>query len=178
MHIAGLPNSTNSTLIFSPVGANIVWGIESTDQGISNPKFVRTTNGGENWNIDDVLIPSGHVVRSIHAINANSALIAVDDPTGSNSGIYKTTDSGTSWVKHDSAFIGTGRHPVQIYFFDDNNGLCVGNPSLGYWEIYTTTDRGGNWTRVLQANIPPNALNDRTFNTTSAATGNCYWFGT
>jgi photosystem II stability/assembly factor-like uncharacterized protein len=178
MHIAGLPNSTNSTLIFSPVGANIVWGIESTDQGISNPKFVRTTNGGENWNIAEVSIPSGHVVRSIHAINANIALIAVDDPTGSNSGIYKTTNSGSTWTKHSFAFQGTGRHPVQIYFFDDNNGLSVGNPSNGYWEIYTTVDGGGNWTRVPQINIPPNAVDDRTFNTTSAAVGNSYWFGT
>ncbi|MCZ7614158.1 MAG: hypothetical protein M5T52_11650 [Ignavibacteriaceae bacterium] len=104
MHIAGLPNSTNSTLIFSPVDADIVWGIQSTDAGIVNPKFILTTNGGNNWSLADVLIPSGHNVQSIHAINATTAYIAVDDPAGSNSGIYKTTNSGTSWVKQDSAF--------------------------------------------------------------------------
>jgi hypothetical protein len=45
-HVSGLPNSTNSTLIFSPVDANIVWGVQSTDGGILNPKFVLTTDGG------------------------------------------------------------------------------------------------------------------------------------
>lgn len=178
LNVSGLPNSANSQLIFSPVDADIVWGIQSSDGGVVNPKFILTTNSGSTWTVSNVQLPSTHVVRSIHAINATIAYIAVDDPTGSNSGIYKTTNSGTSWVKHASAFSGTGRHPVQIYFFDDNNGLCVGNPSLGYWEIYTTTDGGGNWTRVSQANIPPNAVNDRTFTTTSAAAGNSYWFGT
>jgi len=178
MHIAGLPNSTNSTLIFSPVDADIVWGIQSTDAGIVNPKFILTTNGGNNWSLADVLIPSGHNVQSIHAINATTAYIAVDDPAGSNSGIYKTTNSGTSWVKQDSAFLGSGRHPRHVYFFDVVHGLCIGNPpDSGYWEIYTTSNGGTNWTRVPQSNIP-NVGDDITFTTTSAASGFSFWFGT
>ncbi|MBV6422137.1 MAG: hypothetical protein DAHOPDDO_03426 [Ignavibacteriaceae bacterium] len=177
-HIPGLPNSANSTLIFAPVNSDTVWGIQSTDQGVGNPKFILTTNGGGNWSLADVQIPQGHTVQSIYAVNATTAYIAVDDPAGSNSGIYKTTNSGTSWEKHTSAFLGSNRHPRQIYFFDNNNGLCIGNPSsFGYWEIYTTSDGGVNWVQVSQSNIP-NVGDDVTFTTTSAGSGNSYWFGT
>jgi Secretion system C-terminal sorting domain len=41
-----------------------------------------------------------------------------------------------------------------VRFFDSNNGVCVGDGSVGHPEIYTTTNGGTSWTPVPSSNIP------------------------
>jgi hypothetical protein len=48
----------------------------------------------------------------------------------------------------------TARDPMFIHFFDNSNGVVVGNPQEGYWAIYTTTNGGNTWIRVPSSNIP------------------------
>ncbi len=87
---SGLTVSGNPLLIFSAVNHNVCWGIESYNVGWgkTNPKFVLTTDGGNNWNVASTNIPSGTGVEAIYAKDALTAWIAVYDPnTGSNTGI-------------------------------------------------------------------------------------------
>ncbi len=177
---SGLTVSENPLLIFSAVNKNVCWGIESYDVGwgITNPKFVLTTDGGNNWNVFSTNIPSGTGVEAIYARNAQTAWIAVYDPnTGSNSGIYKTTDSGTSWLRQGSAFIGGG-HPAIVYFYNKSDtGICVGTPRNSRFEVYTTTDGGGNWVPVQTANMPTADTGDL-FPTDHTGAGNIFLFPT
>jgi photosystem II stability/assembly factor-like uncharacterized protein len=146
----GLPNSSDPQVAFSPVEDNVCWGKNNT-----NSQFLRTTNGGTDWTVSTVTGAAGLRCSGITAIDANTAWIAMNDPSGVTSGgIFKTTNGGNTWAQQ-TAFQGAGGYPNVIYFFDDDNGVCVGDPRGGYWEIYTTTNGGTNWERVDSANIPP-----------------------
>ncbi|MCK7482834.1 MAG: hypothetical protein M0C28_41225 [Candidatus Moduliflexus flocculans] len=95
---------------------------------------------------------SGLTGISIAALNKDTAWITLDDiASTAKGGIFKTINGGTDWVKQATAFPGSGGHPTKIYFFDASNGLCIGQPRNGYWEIYTTADGGTKWIRVPSA---------------------------
>ncbi len=177
-HANGLPKSANPTLTLSAVSANVCWGVQQLEAGVTSPKYILTTNGGKTWIVSSLKIPSGLGVQSIFALDAQTAFITADDPNnGTNSGIYKSTNGGSYWVKKGSAFTGGG-HPVSIYFFDFNNGICVGNPRNNDFEIYTTADGGESWNQVPGANIPAPDFGDVTFSSISSGSGNTFIFGT
>ena len=171
----GLPNSSQPQVIFSPVDDNVCWGKNN-----NNSQFLRTTNGGTNWTVSTVTGAAGLECSSISAFDADTAWIAMNDPSNVTSGgIFKTTDGGLTWVKQKTAFQGPGGHPNVIHFFDADSGLCVGNPRGGYWEIYTTTDGGFNWIRVPSANIPAPLTNESGIETSyDPPAGNFFWFPT
>jgi photosystem II stability/assembly factor-like uncharacterized protein len=147
----GLPNSVNPQIIFSAVDMNTCWGIN-----VNNSQFIRTTNGGGNWTVSTITGATGLYGSCISALNANIAFAAMNDPSGITSGgIFKTTDGGTTWSKQNSAFPGADGYPADIHFFDSNNGVVIGEPHNGNWEIYTTINGGIQWTQVPFANIPP-----------------------
>ncbi|MCX6247638.1 MAG: T9SS type A sorting domain-containing protein [Bacteroidetes bacterium] len=173
---SGLPDSQNPTLLLSAVDSNVCWGAQGDSYNlIANMKCILTTDGGVNWKPMDIQGLAGLQAASVAGLNATTAWIAVFDPTSITSGgIFKTTDGGLTWTKQTSAFPGAGGHPMQIYFFDANNGLCTGQPRNGYWEIYTTSDGGTNWTRVPSAHIPAMASGD--FGGHGTGAGNCFWF--
>ena len=174
-HAPGLPNSADPQVVFSTVDDNICWGMNHT-----NSQFLRTTNGGTNWTVSTVTGASGLECSGITATDANIAWIAMNDPSGVTSGgIFNTMDGGLTWDKQESAFQGSGGYPNKIHFFDADNGVCVGDPRGGYWEIYTTTDGGSNWIRVPSANIPaplPGEVGIE--HRTEHAVGNIFWFQT
>src|SRR5690606_35089027 len=63
-------------------------------------------------------------------------------------------------------------------FFDINNGITQGDPASGYFEIYTTTDGGTNWTRVPNANIPTPLSGEYGYNNMFETVGDIIWFAT
>ncbi len=94
--------------------------------------------------------------------------------------ILKTTDGGVNWNWQSTAlFAAPAGFPNMVYFFDANNGICMGDPNGGYFEIYTTTDGGTNWIRTPQLNIAANQAGE--FGITSVYTtygDSTMWFGT
>ena len=65
-----------------------------------------------------------------------------------------------------------------MHFWDSRNGVCVGDPNGGYFEIYTTTDGGANWTRVPASRIPANNRGEAGEVTSFTVCGNTVYFGT
>jgi photosystem II stability/assembly factor-like uncharacterized protein len=172
---SGLPDSQNPTLAFSTVDSNVCWGFQPW---IDNPKCILTTDGGDHWQFVTLPSVSGVTIQSFYALDRFTAWVALDDAAGTNSGgIFKTINGGTDWVKQGTAFPGAGGHPSEIYFFDSETGLCVGEPRNGYWEIYTTTNGGTNWIRVPSASIPAPAQGDFTGDGIArTGAGNSFWF--
>jgi Secretion system C-terminal sorting domain len=173
----GLTVFSDPIMIFSAVDHNICWGIENFElgHGITNPKFALTTDGGSNWSVDSAQIPSGSGVEAIYARDTQTAWIAVYNTINSaNSGIYKTSNGGLSWLKQGNAFTGGG-HPTIIYFYNKSDtGICVGSPRNNHFEIYTTKDGGVNWDTVT--NIPSSGGDF--FTTGSSGSGNIFLFST
>jgi photosystem II stability/assembly factor-like uncharacterized protein len=167
----GLPNSINPQVIFSAVDDDICWGINW-----NNSQFIKTTDGGTNWTVSTVIDSTGLRCSCISTIDANTAWVAMYDTTNTTSGgVFKTTDGGLTWDQQTDAFPTSGGFPVDIHFFDSNNGVVIGNPHNGNWEIYTTTNGGTQWNQVM--NIPQPATNEFTAFGLYASAGNSIWFG-
>lgn len=169
----------------SIVDNTIIWakaydGASNTPQNVR--QFTKSIDGGNTWTSGTINLGTGQNtlnISSITAVSATTAWIsAIPSPTGSG-GIWKTIDGGTNWTKQTTALFDTDdSFPNLVYFWDANNGVTQGDPSGGYFEIYTTTDGGTTWTRVPSANIPTPLANEYGYAVNYDVVGNTIWFGT
>lgn len=133
------------------------------EQGGQCMDFCRTIDGGESWEGKTIKISGykNYSISMISAVSANEAWAAVYVCTNSRTltggKILHTTDAGNSWeIQASASFSGSKAFPNIVHFWDSRNGVCIGDPNGGYFEIYTTTDGGANWKRVPSSNIPAN----------------------
>lgn len=145
----------------SVVNDNVVW---ITDTAIAH--FSITTDGGISWitkSFPASLI--GSSVGGLTAVSATTSFFVVSQ--GPDMGIYKTTNSGDTWVKQTSGFNPTISFPDCIYFWNENEGVAIGDGNLNLTlEVYTTSNGGTDWTPV-PASAFPTTVNDFTYNTNS-----------
>jgi hypothetical protein len=130
-----------------------------------------TTDGGNTWTTSSFTDPKAFPVYCIHAFNADVAFVTA-------STIYKTTNRGTTWNAANGVYNNASSFPNTIHFFDQNNGVAMGDPVDGYFEIYTTTNSGVNWIRVPQGNIPAPLAGEVGQVNLHAYSNNTYWFMT
>ncbi len=138
------------------VNDSIVWAVGYDGGGSGAPvqEFTRTINGGVLWEYDLIDgAPADGDTAMIFALDDMTAWVPIYTASGANQGIWKTDDGGDTWTKQTTADF-TGGFPNTVYFWDENEGWCMGDPVGGYYEIYTTTDGGNNWVRVPTENIP------------------------
>ncbi|GEM_PF-3000966 len=163
------------------VNQNVVWALGGDFPLNPHQDFARTTNGGTTWTAGVVSGAIGLVGGCISAIDANTAWAAMGDLSFATSGgIYKTTNGGASWARQTTAYPSPGGFVDIVHMFDANNGIAIGDPNGGYYEIYSTNNGGTNWIRVPSSNIPP-PLNGE-FGLIPGpvffARNNTLWFGT
>ncbi len=165
------------------VDSNVVWaGVGMNNQS----KFaVHSTNAGATWIRDTVdTAPLLFCTSGIYALDASRAWVLMHDHTlisggyASGGGIFRTTDGGVTWNKDTTAFKPENGFADFIHFFDADNGVCVGDPTDGYFEIYTTSNAGETWSRVPQGNIPENLTDESPMVGTFTAAGTSLWFPT
>jgi photosystem II stability/assembly factor-like uncharacterized protein len=176
-HITGLPSNT-SVMSVQAVDSNMVWA----NAGIYNQaKFaVHSTNRGATWICDTIkTAPLLFCSSCIYALDASTAFVLMHDHSGTSSGgIFRTTDGGATWDKDATAFKNAGGWASFIHFFDANNGVCVGDPTMSYFEIYTTSNAGASWSRVQEGNIPTSLPTEYSLTNIYIAAGNSLWFPT
>jgi len=158
-----------------------VWSLDAVDENIAwliaagSLEFSRTTDGGSTW-IPGTLPVTGSQATAITALDASTAWVAIKQQTLLRAHVHKTTDGGTTWVRQ-TTLNGFGWINA-IHFFDANSGVAMGDPSGGYFEIFTTTNGGTNWTRVPSANIPPPLPSEYWHMDVYYGRGDTVWFGT
>lgn len=169
---SSLPTS-KAALYLSIVDDNTVWTFAQPNN------FSVSTNGGTTFtNVQGGPFTTGTPVSSISAISATTAYFCAAS-TVSLTGVYKTIDSGVTWTKQASAgYSDVGSYPDGIHFFDTNNGLTYGDPTLGYFEIYTTSNGGANWVRVPSSSIPAMLSGEFEYSNLNESEGNSFWFST
>lgn len=172
----------------SIVDANIIWakaydGASTTPQNVR--QFTRSVDGGNTWTAGAINLgtsASNLNISSIHAVSATTAWVTAYTDNGALvlGGVWKTTNSGTNWVKQTTALFNNTVDSFAnlVYFWDANNGLCQGDPIGGYFEIYTTTNGGTNWTRVPSANIPAPLSGEYGYVHNYEVIGDIMWYGT
>lgn len=176
----GFPANVQVVCI-SPVDENIVW-VEGSNLFFPLPYqgYSKTTDGGMTWTTGTIPGVPNYGNSCIQALNADTAWVSMFDATGAtSSGIFKTTDGGLTWSQQGSAFPDLGGFPDFAHFFDANNGVTMGDPNGGNFEIYTTNDGGENWLRVPPLSIPAPLPNEFGLaGNLTVAGDSSLWFGT
>lgn len=107
----------------------------------ANGTVLRTFDGGSHWTIVPVPGAEKTDFRDIEAFGPDEALaMGIDRPAR----IFRTTDGGRTWSKtfeDDSP----GIFLDGLAFFDEKNGLAVGDPMDGRFFVIITADGGRSW---------------------------------
>ncbi len=182
--------STPSTGIrnISVVDTNVVWisSYDGSGGGFSRQDYSRTIDGGNTWEAG--LIPTNFVWNWAH-ISGSSATKAWAvfyntsvTPQGQGQ-IWHTSDGGATWTQQglgiNPVYSSVGSFPNVIHFFNDLDGVVIGDPANGEYEIYTTSDGGTTWNQVPGANIPdPDDALEAGWTTHIQTVGDNVWFDT
>lgn len=172
----------------SIVNANVVFAVAggggSSQVGYS--AFSRTNDGGATWVRSTVPYPivGAPVYAGVSAVDANNVWVAfynVNTITSAAGGGYVlySRNGGTTWTyQSTAAFAGSTSFLNDLHMFDVSNGVVVGNPSDGSFEVYTTANSGTQWMRVPAANLPAPLTSETGTVGVLTAVGSSAWFGT
>lgn len=153
---------------------NAMWAYAVDGTGKIVDSYTKSIDGGATWTKGSFNAGTG--LSQLFAIDENTCWALFN--TGATQGIYKTTNGGTTWAKVGTAY-GSNSFADAICFVDANNGVAIGDPIGGYFEIYTSSDAGATWTLVPQANIPnPSPTTETGITGDYCSFGNDVWFGT
>ena len=143
-------------------------------------EFTKTVDGGSTWKAGAITFTgsANYGCSNLYPFSDTVCYAAVFPKSGNGGIVFKTTDGGNNWNPQPTADFSSS-WLNWVTFFNQNEGVCMGDPnSSSQFIIYTTTDGGVNWNQVPYSNIP-NAL--------SGETGvvnyydkyeNTIWFGT
>jgi photosystem II stability/assembly factor-like uncharacterized protein len=158
----------------SAVSEKVAWA--SGNRGT----VLRSDNGGGHWTVLPVPVAEGLDFRDIEATSDRTAYI-LSIGSGDKSRIYKTVDAGKTWVLQFTNPDAKAFYDA-IAFWDERNGIAVGDPVDGRFTILRTTDGGRTWALTPEADRPRALPGDGMF----AASGTCLvvqgrtnaWIGT
>lgn len=164
------------------VDNNIVWAIANDGSGNDSiiQEFTRTIDGGTTWTPGIINGATGLTPTSIFALNADTAWAMLYNPDTDGGKIFRTNDGGANWVHQPTALFvdSLEAYPNLIYFWNENDGFCMGDPTNDYFEIYTTSDGGNLWTRVDSTDMPALIPGEWGYSGYFSVVGNTLWFGT
>jgi photosystem II stability/assembly factor-like uncharacterized protein len=156
------------------VSAKVAW-VSGT-----NGTYARTTDGGKTWSVAAVPGAERLDFRDVEAFGGTSAYLLSAGP-GDASRIYNTVDGGKSWTMQfksadPAAFFDA------IAFWDEQNGIALGDPVKGLFQLIVTADGGGHWKPLVAKALLPALPGEGAF----AASGTCLvthgendvWFAT
>lgn len=144
-------------------------------------RYSKTVDGGFIWQSDEIDLgpDSSHLqITNISGVSGEIAYVAAyPDAPGVMGGIWKTFDGGTSWARQNTAvFSDQASFPSMVHFWNSNEGLTIGDPVEGYFEIYTTANGGNTWTRVPSSPALIQVQPDEyLFTNNFTVTGNTIW---
>jgi photosystem II stability/assembly factor-like uncharacterized protein len=156
------------------VSANVAW-VSGTDG-----TFARTTDGGKTWPVGTVPGAEKLDFRDVKAFGESTAYLLSAGP-GDASRIYKTLDGGRSWAMQFKNADSAGFFDA-IAFWNEQNGIALGDPVKGLFQLIVTADGGSHWQLLAAKTLPPALPGEGAF----AASGTCLvtqgekdvWFAT
>ena len=167
------------------VSENVAWAsaYDGAGTGSTINEFTKTTDGGNTWTTGQVLGGTTYGIGNICGLNENIAYVALYNGVGNQNntcGIYKTTNGGTTWTQLPGALQGSASFANNVYFWNEQEGMCHGDVKDNYFEIYTTSNGGTTWQRVPASNITNGTPLSGEGGWTSCieVTGNTVMFGT
>jgi len=128
--------------------------------------YARTTDGGKTWSVGTVPGADKLDFRDVESFSETTSYLLSAGP-GDASRIYKTVDGGKSWsLQFKSA------DPAAFFdaiaFWDEKNGIALGDPVKGRFQLIVTAD-GDHWAPLAPKALPPALPGEGAF----AASGTC-----
>ncbi|NJK98019.1 MAG: hypothetical protein HC905_26710 [Bacteroidales bacterium] len=170
-----------------PVNENVVWAVmrDYSSKNLSGRKFIKTSNGGTTWTEGTINCPTCNSldISGIYAFSDTKAYACLNPGQGTGGAILKTEDGGNTWTLQSTAPF-TGSWANWVHFFDENNGVCMGDSYKAMFNtnyqfcIYTTNNGGTTWNKVTTANLPEALSNEAGTVNFYDAVGSTIWFGT
>ncbi|MCB0279529.1 MAG: hypothetical protein KDD94_08515 [Calditrichaeota bacterium] len=169
-------NSGNNSSIrgIDAVNDSLVW------LSGSYGRYAITEDGGKHWVTDSVPGAGSLDFRDIEAFSRDLVYL-MSAGSGRLSRLYKTTDGGKNWElqyenTNEQAFFDG------FAWWDENNGVLIGDPVDGKHYLLKTTDGGQNWNRIDPDKLAPLAEGEiggfAASGTTIAVYGDNVWFAT
>lgn len=141
------------------VSETVAWASAYNGSGTGGTilnEVCRTSDGGATWVPSQVMGGTVYGIGNICGLDENIAYVALYKGTGNQDntcGVYKTSNGGLTWTQLPGALQGSASFANNVYFWNEQEGMCHGDVRDGYFEIYTTVNGGTTWQRVPQANI-------------------------
>lgn len=158
--------ATQSIAVTSPTTA---WAVANINE--QRPQFTRTVDGRSFPSFRNISA-TNEPVYCVAALDDQRAWAGSSPSTGAS--VFRTVNGGTAWTK--TAVTTITPFVNSIHFYDENNGIFLGDPRNGRWGIGLTSDGGATW-RPLPTALPAGA-GEAGWNNSYAAFGDNLWFGT
>lgn len=180
---SGFPITSTGASKFHIVDANVAWatGYDGITPNNNIQRFTTTANAGATWTAGSINVGNINLgISNISGVSATTAYVAVHPRLASNrGGVWITTNSGATWTKQTTAtFDNPNSFTNIVHYFNTNDGVTIGDPINGSWEIYTTTNSGTSYTLVPAANIPTPLTGEVGYIAQYAFSGDSIWFST
>ncbi|MEJ5245029.1 MAG: S8 family serine peptidase [Bacteroidota bacterium] len=119
-------------------------------------------------------IPQGsNNLEAVYAFSDSKAAVAINSVTSVPS-VLITTNQGQNWTtKTLSSYMTLIRN---IHFFNDNNGVAIGNPLNNRYGVAITTDGGNTWSSP--ESTLPTSTGETVLTGSIATSENSIWLGT
>lgn len=169
------------------VSPNVAWAVARESSTGSRPQyfFVTKNAAGDQFDFGALnAIGNGgsanYQAGNISGVTATVAVAATYPVAGAGGELLRTANGGVSWTKVSlaSQFVANKNGFCNfVHMFDANEGVSLGDPTDGYYEVLRTTNGGLTWTRVPQAGIAAPLANEYGLTRSFFARGNTIWAG-
>jgi photosystem II stability/assembly factor-like uncharacterized protein len=129
--------------------------------------FGRTTDGGKTWAVGTVAGAEKLDFRDVEAFGEGTAYLLSAGP-GGDSRIYKSTDGDKTWALQFQNADPAGFFDA-LAFWDERNGIALGDPVKGRFQLVVTDDAGEHWKPLPEKDLPAALAAEGVF----AASGTC-----
>ena len=174
---SAFPHTSEYPGYLDGVDENVVWatGRDGSGDGNDFTDFTRSINGGIDWS-GAIVSTDADAFSMICGLNKDTAYISAYGNSSKNH-VLRTYNGGITWTPILDGAGSTSFFNV-VHFFNENDGFSQGDPEGGEYELYTTTDRGDNWSRVDGVNIPNPLSGEYGIVGMYTAVENAIWFTT
>lgn len=179
-HLQVDPVATNGIPVFTGSGMQAVspkaaWTTANyaLSQTTQRAYYARTLDG-DRWSQFSQVPPGNEALYCITALDERRAW-AGSGPSSGQAAVFKTTNGGAAWQRVSVAAITP--FVDAVHFFDDQNGIFLGDPLGGNWGIGITTDAGATWSPLAQK-LRAGTSAEAGWNNSFAVYGDNVWFGT
>jgi photosystem II stability/assembly factor-like uncharacterized protein len=141
-------NTTANFRAVSAASKKVIW------VGGSSGTFLRSTNGGNTWQIGTVAGAETCDFRDVQAIDTQTAVLMSAGPAEQGQArIYRTTNGGKSWLlTYQTQQAGVFFDGLS--FWNARQGIAFSDPVAGHYFLLRTNDGGQTWQPIPASQSP------------------------